>query len=141
MFAPKKIGYFVVLAVALTAIAGPVSATECFGSGTYHLTSAGPWPMTIATAPGSSCSRTLYSGGTMSYKRLLLVSGPEHGTISVKEGGYYTYTPAAGFRGIDHFQLRLCGKQGPSKAALTCNIRQRFNEWWSRAQNHLRRDL
>ena len=48
----------------------------------------------------------------MSFKRLLLVSAPQHGSISLREGGHYTYSTQVGYRGPDSFMLRICGNEG-----------------------------
>jgi hypothetical protein len=68
--------------------------------------------MFIQTKVGAACDGAFRSGGNTSFKRLLLVSPPQHGSISLRQGGYYTYRPNAGFQGADSFQMRVCGTEG-----------------------------
>jgi hypothetical protein len=87
-------------------------AKECSRSGSYHLSSTGPWPMRIQARSGEACTAGFRAGGNMIFKRLLLVSAPQHGSISLREGGHYTYSTQAGYRGPDSFMLRICGNEG-----------------------------
>jgi hypothetical protein len=87
-------------------------AYECGRRGWFHLTTSGPWPMFIQTMVGTPCNGAFRSGGNTSFKKLFLVSPPQHGSVSLGQGGYYTYRPNAGFRGSDPFQMRVCGKEG-----------------------------
>jgi hypothetical protein len=87
-------------------------AYECGRKGWFHLTSAGPWPMSIQTKVGTACDGAFRSGGNTSFKNLVLVSPPQHGSVSLRQGGYYTYRPNAGFQGADSFQMRVCGTEG-----------------------------
>jgi hypothetical protein len=99
----------------LVACCGPGDEAEargCARSGSYHLTSIGPWPMRIRAQANSSCSANFRAGGNMIFKRLYLVSPPQHGTIQLIEGGKYIYTTRAGYQGSDSFMLRICGNEG-----------------------------
>jgi hypothetical protein len=86
-------------------------AKECVRSGTYHLTSSGPWPMHITARAGEACSAGFGAIGNLTFKRLFLVSPPQHGTMSLSEGGHYTYATKEGYRGPDSFMLRICGNE------------------------------
>ena len=87
-------------------------AAECVTRTRFHFTSPGPWGSSLGTGVGKPCSGSFRSGGNTTFKRLNLLKTPEHGTISLRQGGYFTYTPAAGYRGPDSFQLQVCGKEG-----------------------------
>jgi hypothetical protein len=58
---------------------------------------------------GSECGGTFGAGGRIVFKRLYLVTRPQHGTVALREGGHYHYVSAAGYRGSDSFMLRVCG--------------------------------
>jgi hypothetical protein len=68
--------------------------------------------MRIRARSGEACSAGFRAGGNMIFKRLFLVSAPQHGSISLREGGHYTYSTQAGYRGPDSFMLRICGTEG-----------------------------
>src|SRR5205814_983214 len=48
----------------------------------------------------------------------VLVSGPAHGTLTLNPDGSFTYTPAAGFTGIDTFTYRANDGTADSNAVL-----------------------
>lgn len=87
-------------------------AADCIHRVRFHFTSQGPWGGSIATATGTPCTGNFRSGGNTVFKRLNLLRAPLHGSIALRQGGYFTYTPAAAFRGSDSFQLQVCGKEG-----------------------------
>jgi hypothetical protein len=60
---------------------------------------------------GEACTAYFRAGGKMSFKRLFLVSAPQNGSISLREGGHYTFSAKAGYRGRDSFMLRICGTE------------------------------
>jgi len=52
-----------------------------------------------------------------------LVSGPNHGTLSLNTNGTFSYTPAGGFVGTDSFAYRASdGHGGKSTASVTVNV-------------------
>jgi Bacterial Ig domain len=81
----------------------------CTVRGQFLLSSEGPWPMSLDTDAGKACGSLFGSSGAISYKRLYQVTPPQHGSVSLRHGGYFTYTPKAGYRGDDNFTLRICG--------------------------------
>ena len=99
------------MAAAILPFSEIAEAKESSRSGSYHLTSTGPWPMRIRARSGEACSAGFRAGGKMIFKRLFLVSAPQHGSISLKEGGHYTYSAKAGYRGPGSFMLRICGNE------------------------------
>lgn len=94
---------FVVLASAGDAMA------RCTVSGRFLFTSAGPWPISLDTGVGEACGSTFGSVGAISFKRLYLAQPPQHGKITLRQGGFYQYHPAPGYRGNDNFLLKICG--------------------------------
>lgn len=51
------------------------------------------------------------------------VSGPAHGTVVINSNGTYTYTPATGYIGPDHYVYQICDNGTPSLCAqATCYI-------------------
>jgi Bacterial Ig domain len=51
-----------------------------------------------------------------------LVSGPAHGTLTLKGGGSFRYVPASGFSGIDHFSYRADASAGEDSAPAIVTI-------------------
>ncbi len=82
---------------------------DCYVRGQFLLSSEGPWPMSLDTDVGKPCGSLFGSSGAISYKRLYQVSAPAHGSVAMRHGGYFKYSPKAGYRGDDSFTLRICG--------------------------------
>lgn len=59
------------------------------------------------------------AGGPMT---AALVSGPTHGVVGLDADGGFTYTPAAGFLGLDSFTYRAVNVNGPSANIATVVI-------------------
>jgi hypothetical protein len=51
-----------------------------------------------------------------------LVAGPEHGTLTLQSGGGFTYAPAAGFTGLDHFKYRAVSGQHSDEATVYLRV-------------------
>ena len=82
---------------------------DCYVRGQFLLSSEGPWNMSLDTDAGKPCGSLFGSVGAIVYKRLYLAANPQHGSVSMRHGGYFKYSPKAGFRGSDNFTLRICG--------------------------------
>ena len=65
--------------------------------------------MYLDTDVGKPCGSLFGSVGAIVYKRLYQVAAPKHGSVSLRHGGYFKYSPRAGYRGDDGFTLRICG--------------------------------
>lgn len=75
----------------------------------WNFGSEGPWHQYGRTRIGKGCGGTFGSpGGGNTFKRLFLLESPQHGTVFLREGGYYYYVPQVGFMGQDRFMLRVC---------------------------------
>jgi hypothetical protein len=86
-------------------------AAGCEFAGYFHLTSTGPWPKTGRILAGHACGSGFRAGGSMIFKRLLLVKKPDRGSITLIEHGHYRYQ-APQTPGTDSFTLRVCGNEG-----------------------------
>jgi len=98
-------------AVAVLLLQSPAGAA-CVRSFTFHLSSEGPWSGYGTIKQGRTCSGNYTAGGTMIFKRLLLMQAPAHGAVRLRQGGTYFYTAPKGYSGADPFTLRVCGKEG-----------------------------
>jgi hypothetical protein len=67
--------------------------------------------MRLNARENTTCSANFSSYGPMIFRRLYLVTPPQHGAIQLIEGGHYNYSTRAGYRGPDSFTLRVCGNQ------------------------------
>jgi hypothetical protein len=94
---------------ALLLLQSPASAL-CFRSFNFHMTSEGPWNGYGTVNQGKTCRGNYAAGGTTTFRRLLLIQAPAHGTIRLREGGTFVYTAPKGYSGADAFTLRVCGK-------------------------------
>lgn len=101
---------FCLIGAALLVLAstGDVQAS-CTVRGQFLLSSEGPWNMSLDTDAGKPCGSLFGSVGAIVYKRLYQVTAPQHGSVSMREGGYFNYSPKAAYRGPDNFMLRICG--------------------------------
>jgi hypothetical protein len=88
---------------------GELWAVGCSVKGRFRLSSEGPWPRYMDLDSGGACGNSFRSFGTLFYKRLYLVTPPQHGTVRLREGGHYRYFSKAGYRGPDGFMLKICG--------------------------------
>jgi hypothetical protein len=109
----KLISILILIAALLAAVpfSDEAQARGCSRAGRFSLTSTGPWPMRLNARENETCGANFSSHGPMIFKRLYLVTPPQHGTIKLIEGGRYRYSTPAGYRGPDAFQLRVCGNQ------------------------------
>ncbi len=95
------------LALGLLVIASPALATPmCNNTGTFFITSPGPWPMQINTKVGTTCQSTFQSGA-IELGQTSVVTPPARGRLNLS-GGTYVYT-APTSPGSDGFALRFCG--------------------------------
>jgi Cadherin-like domain/Bacterial Ig domain/Matrixin len=70
-------------------------------------------PLT-GSAPGVLANDTAVDGATLT---AVLVTGPAHGTLTLRINGSFTYTPAAGFVGTDSFTYKANDANADSNAA------------------------
>lgn len=91
----------------LTSASGVLAA--CSVAGRFGLMSEGPWPRYMKLKSGGHCGNTFTYSGPGFYKRLFLVTRPQHGNVVLREGGHYRYFSTAGYHGSDSFMLRICG--------------------------------
>ena len=52
----------------------------------------------------------------------VLVSGPSHGTLTLKDDGSFSYTPAANYNGSDSFTYKATATYGPGDPTVDTNI-------------------
>ena len=69
-------------------------------------------PLVVA-APGVLANDTNLGGGALTSTK---VDDPGHGTVSLASDGSFTYTPTAGYAGIDSFTYRVSNATGDSDA-------------------------
>ena len=105
---------------------GSAHADACAHSFKFSLTTEGPWPAYGRTRKNTACTSWFLSGGATVYKQLYLAEKPQHGSVGLKQGGYFTYSPAADFVGADRFLLRVCGtidrQEGCSNLAFNMTV-------------------
>ncbi len=97
-----------VSAATLTLETGTAPTTYADNFSTSYLT-----PIDVA-APGVLGNDTDNLGGVVTAQ---LVSAPGHGTLALAPSGAFTYTPAAGFAGVDTFSYRSSNSAGPGNSA------------------------
>lgn len=115
-------------ALAISTIAQPAhAANECVTNGRFQLTSAGPWPMGLATRGDDECRGFFRTFGDVTLKNLYLTRAPASGKVRLQQGGYFYYKANKGFRGIDPFGMRICGVEngikGCTDIAMEAHVR------------------
>jgi hypothetical protein len=97
--------------VGLALIASTQSAdAACRIRGYFHMSSVGPWTFSVTTDRNGCRNRSFTAGGQMMFRNLYIEQKPQHGTLSLAQGGRYTYIPRSGFTGTDQFKLEICGE-------------------------------
>jgi hypothetical protein len=73
---------------------------------------------------GSACSVGFRAGGNTHFTSGSIAARPGHGTLAQTGALQFVYRPAAGFKGVDRYSLRVCGtdRAGSGCATLTYNI-------------------
>jgi hypothetical protein len=100
-----------------------VGGSSCFvQGGGFRLR--GSWPRSMVVASGSPCGGTFAAAGRVTFKRLYLTGGPQHGRVVLQEGGHYHYTSAAGYPARIAFRCESAGSdRAAARAAAICIIR------------------
>jgi hypothetical protein len=65
----------------------------------------------VSTA-GSACTHRFWSGSTLRFTSGAIVSQPSNGNLSEIGTMQFRYEPTAGFKGVDHYAVRVCCKGG-----------------------------
>jgi hypothetical protein len=73
---------------------------------------------------GAPCGMNFTSPANGHFDSVAVVARPSHGALREFGGMSYVYKPTAGFKGVDTYSLRLCGRDaaGPGCATITYNI-------------------
>jgi len=79
---------------------------------------------TGVSTKGAACGMRFTSSALGHFDSVTVAMRPSHGTLREFGALSYVYKPAAGFKGIDTYSLRLCGRDaaGPGCATVTYNI-------------------
>ena len=79
---------------------------------------------TGVSTKGAPCGVKFASPTSGHFDSIKVVAKPSHGALREFGGMSYVYKPAAGFKGVDTWSLRLCGRDdaGPGCATVTYNI-------------------
>lgn len=114
--------------IALACINPAHAKGSCSVRGTFYLGSDSTWDYSMSTKSGERCSshsanrsRTNIDRGVdYELQRLYVQERPNHGKVSLIEGGTYEYTSDAKYVGTDRFSLKICGTIKTSE--LKCAI-------------------
>ena len=73
---------------------------------------------------GSPCMVYFRSSSTSQFNSLSIASGASHGVVSDLGAMRIRYKPNAGFKGVDRYALRICGRAlaGAGCSTITYNI-------------------
>lgn len=107
---------------ALIVLAPVQAAAACSSNGRFRFDGDGVWPFYLNVDAGRPCTRTFTSRGATVFRRLNLMEPPRHGRISLREGGYYTYVPDAGYAGPDGLVLQVCGATSGHEGCATLKV-------------------
>jgi hypothetical protein len=80
---------------------------------------------TIATTGvsdgGSVCTHRFRSYSTLQLKSASIASPPSNGSLSEIGALQFRYRPNAGFKGVDHYAVRICGTGVGGSGCSTVN--------------------
>jgi len=73
---------------------------------------------------GSACGINLRSDGLLHFTSVSIAARPSNGTLTDLGAIRFRYKPRAGFKGVDRYSIRVCGKDsaGSGCATVTYNI-------------------
>jgi hypothetical protein len=117
-----KVGLFALIAIA--AITSAAQA-DCRVMGfTFYVTQNDSVSTTGVSTGGSACTTYIRSFSTVQYTSGTIVSRPGSGTLTESGAYRFRYKPKAGFKGVDRYTIRICGKgvSGSGCSTITHNI-------------------
>jgi hypothetical protein len=117
-----KRGFFPLIAMAAMTSA---AMADCRTIGmTFRLSRNDSVSTTGTLTKGSACSIGFRAGGTAHFTSGSIASRPSHGSLTQAGELRFVYKPAAGFKGVDRYSLRVCGtdRAGSGCATLTYDI-------------------
>lgn len=112
-------------ALVLVSATTPAALAECRYMGLrFHFSQNESVATTGVSTKRGACSTRFWSSGTARYSSAVIASRPSHGTLTQSGTLSFRYKPAAGFKGVDRYSLRVCGMDdaGSGCATLTYNI-------------------
>ena len=68
---------------------------------------------------GSACTTRLRSIATLQMTSSSIVSRPSNGTLSQTGAMGFRYAPRAGFKGVDRYAIKVCGRGGGGSGCST----------------------
>jgi len=110
--------------IAMTAMTSAAAADCRWIPSTFRFSRNDSVSTTGTSTKGSACSIGFRAGGTTHYTSGAIAARPSHGTLAQTAALNFVYRPAAGFKGVDRYSLRVCGtdRAGSGCATLTYNI-------------------
>jgi hypothetical protein len=114
-------------AIALLAIAAMTgaAAADCrIIGGHFSLAQNHAVTTTGVSTKGAGCGMNFSSPANGRFDSIAVMVRPSHGALREFGAMSYVYKPTAGFKGVDTYSLRLCGRDaaGPGCATITYNI-------------------
>jgi hypothetical protein len=79
---------------------------------------------TGVSTKGAQCGMNFFSPTSGHFESVAVVARPSHGALREHGAMSYVYKPTTGFKGVDTYSLRLCGRDaaGAGCATITYNI-------------------
>jgi hypothetical protein len=115
-------GIFVLIAIA--AMTGTAAADCRIIGGRFSLAQNHAVATTGVSTRGAPCGMNFASPANGHFDSIAVVARPSHGALRDTGAMTYLYKPTAGFKGVDTYALRLCGRDaaGTGCATITYNI-------------------
>jgi len=113
------------LALIATIAMTSAATADCRTMGViFHLAQNQSLSTTGVSTNGSACGTYFRSSSLTQFTSASITARPGNGTLSDLGAMRFRYKPRAGFKGVDRYTLRICGKSvaGPGCANITYNI-------------------
>jgi hypothetical protein len=117
-----KMGFIALMAIAATS-SGAMADCRVMGFQFYVAQSDSVSTTGVSTG-GSRCRMSIRAGSTSEFTSVTIAAKPAHGSLTELRAYRFNYQPTTGFRGVDRYAIRVCGKNsaGAGCSTITYNI-------------------
>jgi len=110
------------IATAFASLNGSSALADCrIMAFRFHFTQNESVSTTGLSTGGSRCRMPIQAGSSSEFTSVAVVTRPSHGSLTQLRAYRFNYQPAPGFRGVDQYAIRVCGKGASGSGCSTIN--------------------